>query len=58
MTMKIGILRAVLRTWRGLKNATTAFFNRLLGRPAELREAGPTFVEPAFTQDGESHPVF
>src|SRR5687768_14991959 len=27
MTMKIGILRAVLRTWRGLKNATMAFFN-------------------------------
>src|SRR5262245_47853481 len=30
-TMKSSVLRAVLRTWRALKNATTAFFNRLLG---------------------------
>jgi hypothetical protein len=32
MAMKIGILRAVLRTWRALKNARMAFFNRLIAR--------------------------
>jgi hypothetical protein len=29
-TMQSSVLRAVLRTWRVLKNATMAFFNRLL----------------------------